>query len=122
LVLNKIDLIDEETLKQRRQAIVEALDWEGPVYEVAAISGRETVRLSGDLMTAIEFLNQQEAEDEEVKLREQDVQMQMQSEARERIESLRLERQAARLGQLSDVEDEDDDSIDDTDVEVEYRS
>ncbi|MDB2659454.1 Obg family GTPase CgtA [Luminiphilus sp.] len=122
LVLNKIDLIDEETLKQRRQAIVEALDWEGPVYEVAAISGRETVRLSGDLMTAIEFLNQQEAEDEKVKLREQDVQMQMQSEARERIESLRLERQAARLGQLSDVEDEDDDSIDDTDVEVEYRS
>ena len=122
LVLNKIDLIDEETLKQRRQAIVEALDWEGPIYEVAAISGRETVRLSGDLMTAIEFLNQQEAEDEEVKLREQDVQMQMQSEARERIESLRLERQAARLGQLSDVEDEDDDSIDDTDVEVEYRS
>ena len=122
LVLNKIDLIDEETLKQRRQAIVEALDWEGPVYEVAAISGRETVRLSGDLMTAIEFLNQQEAEDEEVKLREQDVQMQMQSEARERIESLRLERHAARLGQLSDVEDEDDDSIDDTDVEVEYRS
>ena len=122
LVLNKIDLIDEETLKQRRQAIVEALDWEGPVYEVAAISGRETVRLSGDLMTAIEFLNQQEAEDEEVKLREQDVQMQMQSEARERIESLRLERQAARLGQLSDAEDEDDDSIDDTDVEVEYRS
>ena len=122
LVLNKIDLIDEETLKQRRQAIVEALDWEGPVYEVAAISGRETVRLSGDLMTAIEFLNQQEAEDEEVKLREQDVQIQMQSEARERIESLRLERQAARLGQLSDVEDEDDDSIDDTDVEVEYRS
>jgi GTP-binding protein len=122
LVLNKIDLIDEDTLKQRRQAIVEALDWEGPVYEVAAINGRETVRLSGDLMTAIEFLNQQEAEDEEVKLREQDVQMQMQSEARERIESLRLERQAARLGQLSDVEDEDDDSIDDTDVEVEYRS
>ena len=122
LVLNKIDLIDEDTLKQRRRAIVEALDWEGPVYEVAAISGRETVRLSGDLMTAIEFLNQQEAEDEEVKLREQDVQMQMQSEARERIESLRLERQAARLGQLSDVEDEDDDSIDDTDVEVEYRS
>jgi hypothetical protein len=48
--------------------------------------------------------------------------MQMQSEARERIESLRLERQATRLGQLGDVEDEDDDSIDDTDVEVEYRS
>jgi len=45
--------------------------------------------------------------------------MQMQSEARERIESLRLERQAARLAaQQCDEDDADDDG----DVEVEYRS
>ena len=118
LVLNKIDLIDEETLASRREAILEALQWEGPVYEISAISGRETDRLSGDLMTAIEYLNEQEAEDEELKLHEQDVQMQMQSEARERIESLRLERKAARLS----AEQDDDDEADDGDVEVEYRS
>ncbi len=118
LVLNKIDLIDEETLALRREAILEALQWEGPVYEISAISGRETDRLSGDLMTAIEYLNEQEAEDEELKLHEQDVQMQMQSEARERIESLQLERKAARLAAQQD----DDDEADDSDVEVEYRS
>ena len=118
LVLNKIDLIDEETLASRREAVIEALQWEGPVYEISAISGRETDRLSGDLMTAIEYLNEQEAEDEELKLHEQDVQMQMQSEARERIESLRLERKAARLAAQQD----DDDDADDGDVEVEYRS
>ena len=118
LVLNKIDLIDEETLASRREAMVEALQWEGPVYEISAISGRETDRLSGDLMTAIEYLNEQEAEDQELKLHEQDVQMQMQSEARERIESLRLERKAARLA----AEQDDDDEADDGDVEVEYRS
>ena len=118
LVLNKIDLIDEETVALRREAILEALQWEGPVYEISAISGRETDRLSGDLMTAIEYLNEQEAEDEELKLHEQDVQMQMQSEARERIESLQLERKAARLAAQQD----DDDEADDSDVEVEYRS
>ena len=118
LVLNKIDLIDEETLASRREAILETLQWEGPVYEISAISGRETDRLSGDLMTAIEYLNEQEAEDEELKLHEQDVQMQMQSEARERIESLRLERKAARLAAQRD----DDDNADDGDVEVEYRT
>ena len=118
LVLNKIDLIDEETLASRREAILEALQWEGPVYEISAISGRETDRLSGDLMTAIEYLNEQEAEDEELKLHEQGVQMQMQSEARERIESLRLERKAVRLAAQRD----DDDNADDGDVEVEYRT
>ena len=117
-MLNKIDLIDEETLASRREAILEALQWEGPVYEISAISGRETDRLSGDLMTAIEYLNEQEAEDEELKLHAQDVQMQMQSEARERIESVRLERKAARLAAQRD----DDDNADDGDVEVEYRT
>ncbi len=118
LVLNKIDLIDEQTLASRREAIIEALQWEGPVYEISAISRRETDRLSGDLMTAIEYLNEQEAENEELKLHEQDVQMQMQSEARERIESLRLERKAARLAEQQD----DDDEADHCDSEVEYRS
>ena len=118
LVLNKIDLVDDETLAERRTAILEALQWEGPVYEIAAISGRETARLTGDLMTAIEYLNEQEAEDEELKLHEQDAQMQMQSEARERIESLRLERKAARFAE----QQSEDDDADDGDVEVEYRS
>ena len=118
LVLNKIDLVDDETLAERRTARLEALQWEGPVYEIAAISGRETARLTGDLMTAIEYLNEHEAEDEELKLHEQDVQMQMQSEARERIDSLRLERKAARFAE----QQSEDDDTDAGDVEVEYRS
>ncbi len=118
LVLNKIDLIDEETLVERREAVLEALQWGGPVYEISAISGRETDRLSGDLMTAIEYLNEQEAEDEELELLEQNVQMQMQSEARERIESLRLERKAARLSAQQD----DAEEADNGDVVIEYRS
>ena len=115
LVLNKIDLVDSETLAERRQAIIEALDWQGPVYEIAAINGTETDRLAGDLMTAIEHLNEQEANDPELAQMELDVQEQMQFEARERIELLRAQRKAQRLADKADDED------DDHDVDIEYR-
>lgn len=115
LVLNKIDLIDSETLAERRQAIIEALDWQGPVYEIAAINGTETDRLAGDLMTAIEHLNEQEASDPELAQMELDVQEQMQFEARERIELLRAQRKAQRLADKADDED------DDHEVDIEYR-
>ena len=115
LVLNKIDLIDSETLAERRQAIIEALDWQAPVYEIAAINGTETDRLAGDLMTAIEHLNEQEASDPELAQMELDVQEQMQFEARERIELLRAQRKAQRLADKADDEDEDHD------VDIEYR-
>ena len=115
LVLNKIDLVDSETLAERRQAIIEALNWQGPVYEIAAINGTETDRLAGDLMTAIEHLNEQEASDPELAQMELDVQEQMQFEARERIELLRAQRKAQRLADKADDED------DDHDVEIEYR-
>lgn len=115
LVLNKIDLVDSETLAERRQAIIKALDWQGPVYEIAAINGTETDRLAGDLMTAIEHLNEQEASDPELAQMELDVQEQMQFEARERIELLRAQRKAQRLA------DKADDDDDDHDVDIEYR-
>ena len=115
LVLNKIDLVDSATLAERRQAIIEALDWQGPVYEIAAINGTETDRLAGDLMTAIEHLNEQEASDPELAQMELDVQEQMQFEARERIELLRAQRKAQRLADKADDED------DDHDVDIEYR-
>ena len=115
LVLNKIDLVDSETLAERRQAIIDALDWQGPVYEIAAINGTETDRLAGDLMTAIEHLNEQEASDPELALMELDVQEQMQFEARERIELLRAQRKVQRLADKADDED------DDHEVDIEYR-
>ena len=115
LVLNKIDLVDSETLAERRQSIIDALDWQGPVYEIAAINGTETDRLAGDLMTAIEHLNEQEASDPELALMELDVQEQMQFEARERIELLRAQRKVQRLADKADDED------DDHEVDIEYR-
>ncbi len=39
LVLNKIDLFDHDAREKRCDAIVEALDWRGPVFRISAATG-----------------------------------------------------------------------------------
>ncbi len=114
LVLNKRDLLDEDTFAQRRRAVIEALGWEGPVYEISAISGDGTRALCGDLMTHLEHCRTREAQDPSLAEQEAGLQRRMQEEARRRIEALR----AARRRSAPDDDDGDDD---DYDVEVEYR-
>lgn len=115
LVLNKSDLLDADTFAQRRRAVVEALQWRGPVYAIAAINAQGTAELCGDLMTCIEECRAREAADPELAALERELQSRMQREARERIEALRAaQRQIA-------ADDDDDFDDDDLDVEVEYR-
>ena len=115
LVLTKSDLVDAETLEQRRSAVLDALDWQGPVYTISAISAEGTAALCGDLMTRLEECREREAADPELLAAERELQSRMQEEARQRIEALR----AAYRARAADDEDIDDD--DDFDVEVEYR-
>jgi len=115
LVLNKSDLLDEETFARRRDAVLRALAWQGPVYSIAAIRGEGTVRLCGDLMTALEACRAREIADPELAEMESELQTRMQDEARQRIEDLRaLRRREARDAREDDFDD------DDFDVEVEY--
>ena len=116
LVLNKCDLLDAAALAERRAQVVDALDWRGPVYEVAAISATGTQRLCADLMTRIEERRAAEAADPELARAERELQQRMQAEARQRIAALR----ASRRGDAADSEDDDYDD-DEHDVEVEYR-
>ncbi len=112
LVLNKTDLLDPEELAERRDAILAALAWDGPLYEISAISGTGTERLCQDLMVQIEAQRELEAMEPEVAQTEQEIQNKMQAEARERIAELRARRAQAR--------DDEDDPDDDDEVEVEY--
>ena len=112
MVLNKTDLIDAEVLAERRRAVIEALGWEGPVYEIAAISADGTERLCQDMMILLEEQREAELADPELAEAEAEQQSRMQREARERIAELRSRRRA------DTTDDEDDD--DDYDVEVEY--
>ncbi len=113
LVLNKTDLLDADLLAERRQALVEALGWEGPVYEISAISGEGTERLCQDMMILLEQQREAELADPDIATAEAEQQAMMQQEARERIAELRALRKAA-------VADDDDEDDDDYDVEVEY--
>lgn len=123
LVLNKVDLLDDESREAAVQSVVDALEWDGPMYQISAIAKQGTDKLAGDLMTVIEEMNEAEREDEEVAEREREIQSQMQQEARDRIEELRDARNAAKQARKAEkAEDWDDDfNDDDYDVEVEYH-
>ncbi len=54
LVFNKIDLVPEEELEQRCQAVIDALDWNGPVARISAIAHQGTKQLAGDIMAFLE--------------------------------------------------------------------
>ena len=112
LVLNKTDLVDSERVAEVRRELVSALDWEGPVYEIAAITGAGTDKLCGDIMTRLEALREREAQEPEAAAEELARQQQLQAEARERIAELHARRRVAV--------DEDADDDDDHDVEIEY--
>lgn len=54
LVLNKIDLVPEDERDQRCSDIVQHLQWQGPVFAIAAVSGQGTRRLVQAIMDYIE--------------------------------------------------------------------
>jgi GTP-binding protein len=117
LVLNKSDLVDAETFAARREAVLTALEWKGPVYSISAIRSEGTDALCGDLMTYLEECRAREAADPELLEAEQLLQTRMQEEARERIAELRARH---RRGPEEENDDDDDFDDDEFDVEVEY--
>ena len=54
LVFNKSDMLDKGELDNRVQAVIEALDWSGPVYCISALSRQGTQQLCYDLLESIE--------------------------------------------------------------------
>ena len=61
LVLNKLDLLPEEERAARRDEIVTALDWAGPVFSISALSGEGTGALMQAVMERLEERQQAEA-------------------------------------------------------------
>lgn len=64
LVLNKCDLLDEAELAEKRQGIIDGLEWTGPVYTISAISKQGTDELAHDIMQYIEEQREQQQEQE----------------------------------------------------------
>jgi len=56
LVLNKIDLLAGDDRAAAVQRIVDALDWQGPVYTISAIAGEGTDELCSAIMARLEAI------------------------------------------------------------------
>jgi GTP-binding protein len=56
LVINKIDLLAADVIVERRDALLEKLAWDGPVFEVSAATGEGTEALGQAIMRELELL------------------------------------------------------------------
>lgn len=57
LVLNKIDLVSDEELKNKLAAITDVLDWKGHVYTMSALSKTGTQEIVNNIMQHMEHRN-----------------------------------------------------------------
>ena len=56
LVINKVDLVLDEEVQEQVDALVKELDWDGPVFQIAALEGRAVQELCREVMNYIETL------------------------------------------------------------------
>jgi GTP-binding protein len=121
LVLNKIDMVPKSDRQALVDSVVTALDWDGPVYVISALSGEGTNPLVRDLMNWLEEYRQALAKDPDLLEADTDHRDQVEREARERIQTLAERRRDKRKVERDDSEgSDDDDNDDDYDVEVIY--
>ncbi|HIE4547443.1 Obg family GTPase CgtA [Proteus mirabilis] len=106
LVFNKVDLLDADEAKQKAQAIVEALGWEGDYYMIAAINQEGVKKLCWDIM---EFLK--------VTPREQDIATALIAE--EKVDFMWDDYHKEQL-ENPDLEDDDEDWDEEDDDGVEF--
>lgn len=116
LVLNKVDLLPQEEVDDLCQAVVEALDWQGQVFRISGITGEGTKELCTAIMAYIDENRQRQNIDAEWAEQQEQRRLQVQAEARERIEELAEVRRQKRKAQKEQGDSFDDDD----DVEVFY--
>jgi GTP-binding protein len=56
LVLNKKDLLPDDVYQERRSALLECVQWDGPVYGISAVTGEGVKNLISDLMQRLEVI------------------------------------------------------------------
>lgn len=66
LVLTKTDLLDADQVAERRHALLEGLNWSGPVFEIAALSDAAGTRpLTGAVMDRLDEIDRPAVTDNE---------------------------------------------------------
>lgn len=62
LVMNKCDLLPADESRELCKMISEAMNWNGPVYEISAATGKGTRELAADILNRLEQLDSEQAE------------------------------------------------------------
>lgn len=104
LAINKVDLIDAETLESLKSALREALQWKGEIYEISAINNSGCKELCNGLMESIEAHRLRLEEDEDYQAEQLEKDAAMAFEIRRSIESTKA---AKRQADAEDLMDED---------------
>ncbi|MCJ0973710.1 Obg family GTPase CgtA [Pseudomonas sp. PS1] len=114
LVLNKADQLLEEEREARVRAVVDRLDWTGPVFVISALEREGTEALSQAIMRYLDERTLRIAEEPEYAEALAELDRQIEDEARARLQELDDQRALRRAGvKSSDAEDDDFDDDDD---------
>ncbi len=110
LVLNKLDLLHKEEAEKACNDIIKRLDWQGPVFKMAAISKQGTEALCYKVMDYLEEKNLQETEDANKAEAEEKIRTALEREAREKIRELNKQKEfeKRKKQQEGDLDDDDD--------------
>ncbi|MFT4861072.1 MAG: GTP-binding protein [Pseudohongiellaceae bacterium] len=110
LVLNKKDLIDEEALAELKQRLQNELEWNGEIFEIAAIDKTGCESLCEQLMQTIEIHRTKLMDDESYIEQLEELESKMAFEIRASIESTRRKRreESSEDDYLDDDEDWDE--------------
>ena len=117
LILNKVDLLPEDEVDARCQEVVDHLNWDGPVFRISGLASQGTKALCAAIMDYIDGHREEEKADPELAEQAEGRRLEIQAQARDRIQQLADNRRSARKTVVSDGDDEDDD---DHDMEVVY--
>ena len=117
LILNKVDLLPEDEVDARCQEVVDHLDWQGPVFRISGLASQGTKALCAAIMDYIDGHREEERADPELAEQAEERRVEIQAQARDRIQELADSRRNARKQVIEDSDDEDDD---DHDMELVY--
>ncbi|WP_462381185.1 Obg family GTPase CgtA [Pseudomonas sp. Marseille-QA0892] len=118
LVLNKADQLLDDEREQRLKAIVEQLQWTGPVHVISALEREGTEALSQEIMRYLDERTLRMAEEPEYAEAVAELDQRIEDEARARLQALD-DRRALRRSGLKSVDDVSDDDFDDDDFDDE---
>jgi GTP-binding protein len=64
LILNKIDRLPPEDVEEHGQAIIDGLEWDGPVFRISALQGDGLQNLMYQIMNFLEQSKEEEETDD----------------------------------------------------------